>query len=94
MLVVKYYVGLSVDGLGRRVYLTRRDYEKDSWSIDQDGCQYTTEDDWEFPPMPSNMDDDYIQRARYTYYEATEVLVKKLKFDPGMFYVSTWGARA
>lgn len=71
-MVTQYCVG-ELGHLGY-VYVTRRDYEEDSWSIDNAGCQFNTFQEFEIPPMhSSDQRAEFLKRARYTGEEALQI---------------------
>jgi len=82
---MEYYVGLAKIDPSKNIYynnikifLTRCDMENDSWSINQGGnACYSREGYWEYSPLPSNRDESFLTRCRYTLKEA-KVIAKEL----------------
>lgn len=60
----------------RNVKLERRDMNNDVWAITgENGLYVLTKDKaWIFEPSPSERDESFLQKARYTFREALLVL--------------------
>lgn len=48
---------------------------EDSWCIHHCGSCLNTDGEWEYEPMPSNREDDYIARTRYPLNEAFRLAI-------------------
>ena len=51
---------------------------KDKWAIRQGGMCLSVDGDWEYEPMPSSRDDEFLQRCRFeTPFHALSAWEKK-----------------
>lgn len=69
---VKYYIGNDI-------YLENRDPEDrfghgKVWAITRHGSCFNTELEWEWEPMPSSRDEEYLNRNRYTFEDAVKMV--------------------
>ena len=74
--VVKYYAGNDI-------YFENRDPEnrypnKGHWTITQRGLCLNREGEFEYEPMPSNRDNDFLARCRFSFDEAKDIYIKYL----------------
>jgi hypothetical protein len=46
--------------------------ERGGWAITRAGSCFNREGEWEWEPLPSSRDDEYLMRNRYTFVEAVE----------------------
>lgn len=63
------------------IFLENRDPEqrhpdRSSWAIVSGSECMAKDGEWEYEPMPSNRDEDFFERCRYTYEEAVQALEK------------------
>lgn len=54
----------------RWLTIERTEYSTDIWAIRRNGDVWTRNNEWEWEPMPSSRDDDFLGRARWTLEEA------------------------
>lgn len=65
--------------LGRgitNIYIEERD--NDVWAITRGNSTLNRDFEWEYEPMPSGRDDDYLKRNRFTFEEAVNHLANAI----------------
>ena len=79
---VSRYV-LLADARGRAdAFLERRGiYDEDRWAISDRGAVLNNLLEWEWEPLPSSRDDEFLERTRFTMKEAL-LLWEKAKATP------------
>ncbi len=83
MKAVTYLMDVNKKDPFNSIYIENRDpfdigESNRKWIIlkGKGGTCYNTYGEWEFEPMPSNRDDDFLKRCRYTFDEAVEIASK------------------
>lgn len=46
---------------------------KDLWAVCRYGLVYASDGQWEYEPLPSSRDDEFIRRTRYSLHNAYEM---------------------
>lgn len=76
LLPTKYEVA-TVDFLN--ISIERRDLKKDSWAIVKSRFCLNRDLEFEYEPLPSSRDEDFINRTRFSLEEAKKILRKYIK---------------
>ena len=45
----------------------------DQWAVCRHGAVYASDGQWEYEPLPSNRDEEFIRRTRYNLHNAYEM---------------------
>lgn len=73
---IKYYVGENKP-YQERLYIEWR--SEDKWCITNGSSVYNRLGEWEWEPSPSNRDDKFFKRCRYTLEEAVKIVEELIK---------------
>jgi len=71
----------------RGIAIATRSHKEDKWAIEVNGGVLNNENMIEYEPMPSNRDDDFLARTRFSLNEAVE---RAQKFIMGLITREEW----
>lgn len=66
---IRYLAG---DPKGKHVEIHLTSYEKQTWAVRKLGYCWNKDGDWEEEPSPSNRDDAFIERTRFSFDKACQ----------------------
>lgn len=77
ILATRFTVGTTGAERRRTAICVERTHEVDNtWAIRRNGEVYTRDGEWEYEPIPSSRDDDFLVRARWSEDEAKAVALR------------------